>query len=84
MLTIQQRDDGVATVILLWNSTDDLANDYIIYLYPPNLESASTFVTSKTSVELSLAYNQEYNVSVIASSCAGNSTPTEIMILGNS
>ena len=34
-----------------------------------------------TTVEFPVLYSQEYNISVVASNCAGNSTPAEIMIL---
>jgi hypothetical protein len=65
-----------------WNAAA-LADHYIIniiFLSPLiNVnESISTFVTSNTTIHLPLQYNQDYNVSVMASNCAGNSTLAEI------
>ena len=51
------------------------AEQYFITISPP-VESGSTFTTSNTTIQFPLSYNQEYNISIIASSCAGNSTPT--------
>ena len=62
-----------------WNPTA-LAENYIINLSPliNDSESVFTFITSNTTIHLPLQYNQDYNVSVVASNCAGNSTPAEI------
>jgi hypothetical protein len=59
-----------------------LADHYIIRLSPPvdDNESESTFVTSNTTIHLPLQHNQDYNVSVIASDCAGNSTLAEVSV----
>jgi hypothetical protein len=57
-----------------------LADHYIIGLQINGNESESTFITSNTTVHLPLQYNQDYNVSVMASNCAGNSTPAKISI----
>ena len=38
----------------------------------------SSFTTSNTSVWLTLFYDQDYNISVIAKNCFGNSEPTEL------
>jgi CCR4-NOT transcriptional regulation complex NOT5 subunit len=64
-----------------WNAAA-LADHYIITLSSVNNdnESASTVVTSNTTIHLPLQYNQDYNVSVMASNCAGNSTPVEISV----
>ena len=66
-----------------WNSVT-MAEHYIIGISPDPLisynESASTFITSNTAIHLPLQYNQDYNVSVMASNCAGNSTPAEIHV----
>ena len=62
-----------------WNAAA-LADHYIISLSPliNDNESESTFITSNTTIRLPLQHNQDYNVSVMASNCAGNSTPAEI------
>ena len=64
-----------------WN-TAALADHYIIYLSPliNDNESESIFITSNTTIHLPLQYNQDYNVSVMASNCAGNSTPAVISV----
>ena len=61
-----------------WNLVDT-ADNYIISI-SPSVESGSTFTTSNTSIQLPLIYNTVYNISVVASNCAGNSTPTYITI----
>ena len=64
-----------------WNAAA-LANHYIVSLSPltNDNESESTFITSNTTIHLPLQYNQDYNVSVMASNCAGNSTPADISV----
>ena len=63
-----------------WNAAA-LADHYIISLSPlinEMNESESTFITSNTTIDLPLQHNQDYNISVMASNCAGNSTPVKI------
>ena len=62
-----------------WNAAA-LADHYIISLSPliSDNESESTFITSNTIIDLPLQHNQDYNISVMASNCAGNSTPVKI------
>ena len=65
-----------------WNPVT-VADHYIISVSPliiNNNESESTLMTSNTTVNLPLQYNQVYNISVMASNCAGNSTPAEISV----
>ena len=64
-----------------WNAAA-LTDHYIISLSPliNDNESESTFITSNTTIHLPLQYNQDYNVSVMASNCAGNSTPVDISV----
>ena len=64
-----------------WNAAA-LADHYIISLSPliNGNESESTFITSNTTIHLPLQYNQDYNVSVMASNCAGNSTLADISV----
>ena len=57
----------------------DAADHYIISVSPAlDNESKSIVITFNTSIQLPLQYNKGYNVSVMASNCAGNSTPAEI------
>ena len=77
----QAIQESSGDIVLLWNSlTSDLV-DYYIITVSPLTDSESTFTTPNTSIQLPVLYNQEYNVSVVASNCAGNSTPAEITIL---
>jgi hypothetical protein len=47
---------------------------YTVLIYPPMISPKSLFTTSNTSIQLFILYNQEYNITVVASNCAGNST----------
>ena len=64
-----------------WNPAH-LVDHYIIDVSPPidDNKSKSTFTTFYTTVHLPLQHNQDYNISVMASNCAGNSTPAEISV----
>ena len=59
-----------------WNPVD-MAEHYIVSV-TSLVESGSIFITCNTTIQLSFQYNEDYNVSVMASNCAGNSTPAEI------
>ena len=60
----------------LSDAFESVVDSYIINISPP-IASVSTFTTANTSIQLFILYNQDYNVSVVATNCAGNSTPTE-------
>ena len=65
-----------------WNPVD-MADQYIIsisLLVADYAEFVSTFITPNTTIQLPLQHNQDYNISFMASNCAGNSTPVEISI----
>ena len=47
---------------------------------PQTTNSGHVFYTLNTSVPLALHYDRDYNISVVATNCVGNSTPTEIHI----
>ena len=68
--------DGNGVITLLWSSSD-VVDEYIIFIAPP-VELGSIFKTSNTTIKFPVLYNQEYNISVVANNCAGNSTPAEI------
>ena len=76
LMTSTQDDSGGIT--LLWNSSS-VVDEYIIFVAPP-VESGSIFKTPNTTIQLTMLYIQEYNISVVANNCAGNSTPAEIKI----
>ena len=78
---------GSQQIILQWNASE-AANLYIITVSPPSGlvagPSGSSFeiVTHNVTVEIPVLYNHHgYNISVVASNCAGNSTPAEITML---
>ena len=64
-----------------WNAAA-LADHYIVSLSPliNDNDSESTFITTNTTIHLPLQYNKDYNISVMASNCVGNSTPAEISV----
>lgn len=64
-------------MLLQWNASE-AADHYIITVSPTVTGPGSSFITPSTTVEIPVLYNQEYNISVVASNCAGNSTPAEI------
>ena len=69
---------------LHWNIADDyedISCNYTVKVIPELMTpNVTLFVTSNTSTQLILLYDQEYNISVAASNCAGNSAPAEIFI----
>ena len=75
-MTSIQNDSGVIT--LLWNSSS-VVDEYMIFVAPP-VESGSIFTTPNTTIQITVCYNQEYNISVVANNCAGSSTPAEIIV----
>ena len=76
--SIVSGDSHPVAILLEWTSSDaSVVDRYIINISPP-IESVSSFTTANTSIQLFIQYNQEYNVSVVATSYAGNSTPTLI------
>ena len=60
----------------LSDASESVVDSYIINVFPP-ISSVSTFTTANTSIQLFILYNQDYNISVVATNCIGNSTPTE-------
>ena len=65
-----------------WNPVSEV-DHYIISISPP-IENGTIVTTSNTTIQLPLVYNKGYNVSVMASNCAGNSTQVGINIrIGN-
>ena len=66
---------------LQWNPAT-MADHYIISISPPvsRNESVSTIKTYNTTIQLQLQYNLDYNISVMASNCAGNGMPSEISV----
>ena len=78
---------GSLNVTLQWDDefVPMYLGNYTIIVYPEAVNSQSIFYTSNTSIPLALHYDRDYNISVVASNCVGNSTPAEIHIrLGKS
>jgi hypothetical protein len=80
---------GSLNITLEWNIESDPMhlghNNHTVNVYPGTANSGSIFHTANTSIPLSLNYDQDYNISVVASNCVGNSTPADIHIrLGKS
>ena len=61
-----------------WGSIDSA--DYYRIDVSPTVESLSTSISTNTSILLPLLISREYNITVVASNCAGNSTPAMISI----
>ena len=63
----------------------NLDQNYTITTFPPAANSGGIFHTVNISLLLALLYDQDYNISVVASNCIGNSAPTEIRVrlIGN-
>ena len=77
--------DPYVNVMLQWDDEqhDAALNNYayIITISPLTADSAGAiFHTLNTSIQLTLLYDQDYNISVVASNCIGNSTPAEICV----
>ena len=66
-------------MLLQWN-TSEAADHYTVTVAPTVTGRSSSFIAPSTTVEIPVLYNQGYNISVVASNCAGNSTPAEITI----
>lgn len=73
---------------IYWNQVET-ANNYTINISPsvayyPNGSTFTTSVSNNTSIQLPLTYSTVYNISVVASNCAGKSTPSELQTKLNS
>ena len=71
--TLHQEADFKQTLIDVQWSTVALATHYVIDINPA-VSSSSTFITTSNTYQLSILTNHEYNISVTATNCAGNST----------
>ena len=69
--------------VLMWiPSGHKMVDDYIVLVSStgPIMSGTATFTTNDTAVQISLFYNEEYNISVMANNCAGNSTAAEMNV----
>ena len=63
-------------------ATVDLNTSYHISLFPELVGSnQSNFTISTTSIWLTLFYDQDYNISVVARNCVGTSEPAELHVV---
>ena len=70
----QTKDMHHVSADIYWEASG-YADSYFIFVYPPLANSESTFTTTNTTFQLSMSYNEDYNISVFTSNCAGNSIP---------
>ena len=85
VMSTRNRDPGdpYLNVVLKWmnQNLDAALNQNTISLDPPSTaDSGDIFHTTNTSVQLALLYDQDYNISVVARNCIGNSAPAKIHI----
>ena len=76
-------EDPYMHVVLQWDDQEPdtaLNQTYIIAISPSTANFDTVFHTPNKSVQLALLYDQDYNISVVARSCFGDSTPAEISI----
>ena len=86
MLFISE-EPSVESSLLHWNLADnqeaspgvDVATSYLVSLSSESNQSNST--TSNTSLWLTLFYDQDYNISVIAKNCFGISERAELHVV---
>ena len=76
----EQEATRMLMLILEWTSSNATMVDNYIITLSSHTEETSTLITSNTSIEVPLHYNQEYNISMRAMNCAGNSAPVETNI----
>ena len=77
-----EEKNGSFTLVLMWISNDiKMVDNYIVLVSStgPGLVM-TTFTTNDTAVYIPLFYNEEYNISVMANNCAGNSTAADMNV----
>ena len=87
MATNGSKNGTVVTLEWLPAASDaTLVSDltYTVVAFPSVVSLTSMLTTSNTSIQLFILYNQEYNITVVASNCVGNSTPAKTTLtVGN-
>ena len=87
IMSIRSGEPNVESSLLNWNlagtqavsSGVDVATSYLVSLSSES--NQSNFTTSNTSIWLTLFYDQDYNVSVVAKNCFGTSEPAELHVV---
>ena len=72
-VNVLSNEDNYYSVNVSWKTIGPMIDEQYIIVITPPVESGSNFITSNTSIILSALYNQEYNISIVASNCAGSS-----------
>ena len=75
-----EEKNGSFTLVLMWISSEAKIVDDCIVLVSSTGLVMTTFTTNDTAVHIPLFYNEEYNISVMANNCAGNSTAAEMKV----
>ena len=77
MAESDDNNDSEDTVV-----TVDLNTSYAISIFPELVGlNQSNFTISTTSIWLTLFYDQDYNISVVARNCVGTSEPAELYVV---
>lgn len=80
-------EPNVGSSLLHWDLAEnqeaspgvDVATSYLVSVSSESNQSNST--TSNTSLWLTLFYDQDYNISVVAKNCFGTSEPAELHVV---
>lgn len=75
----QIEDSIMISVEWFFNAIVTSTEVFIVTVSPP-LESGSMVTTTNTTIQIPVLFNQEYNISVVANNCAGNSEPLELLV----
>ena len=70
--------DGVNVTVSWGHSAGDVS--YRVTVVPALISGESMFVTMSTSLQLTLEYNTNYTVQVVAFNCVGNSSVATLNI----
>ena len=72
--TVPHESMAVVHLNVLVSTTGEIL-EFSITITSPVESELSNFMTHNTTIQLSVLYNYEYTMNVVASNCAGNSTP---------
>ena len=82
-LASQANQPSSSTVTVEWDppsSPGGVSVSYVLTISPPPL-SQSTLTVETTSVQITVSYNTQYNLSIRADNCAGSSGDTNFTFL---
>ena len=86
-MSFRSEEPNVESSLLHWDLADnqeaslegDLGTSYLISLSSES--NQSNIATSNTSLWLTLFYDQDYNISMVAKNCFGTSEPAELHVV---